>query len=56
MLNDTQPLEPRKNCKTGGIELVPHPAYSFDLVPSDYYLSRSMAHFLVVEALVMLII
>lgn len=29
-----------------GIELLPHPAYSPDLAPSDYYLFRSMAHFL----------
>ena len=28
------------------IELLPHPAYSPDLAPSDYYLFRSMAHFL----------
>ena len=30
----------------GRIELLPHPAYSPDLVPSDYPLFRSMAHFL----------
>ena len=29
-----------------GIELLPHPPYSPDLAPSDYYLFRSMAHFL----------
>jgi histone-lysine N-methyltransferase SETMAR len=29
-----------------GIELMPHPAYSPDLAPSDYHLFRSMAHFL----------
>jgi histone-lysine N-methyltransferase SETMAR len=28
------------------IELLPHPAFSLDLVPSDYYLFRSMAQFL----------
>lgn len=29
-----------------GIEVIPHPAYSPDLAPSDYYLFRSMAHYL----------
>jgi hypothetical protein len=28
------------------IELLPHPAFSPDLEPSDYYLLRSMAKFL----------
>jgi histone-lysine N-methyltransferase SETMAR len=28
------------------VELLPHPAYSPDLAPSDYYLFRAMAHFL----------
>ena len=28
-----------------GIELLHHTPYSPDLVPSDYYLFRSMAHF-----------
>ena len=29
-----------------GVELLPHPAYSPDIAPSDYGLFRSMAHFL----------
>jgi histone-lysine N-methyltransferase SETMAR len=29
-----------------GIELLPHPAYSPDLAPSDFHLFRSLAHFL----------
>lgn len=29
-----------------GCELLPHPAYSPDLAPSDYHLFRAMAHFL----------
>ena len=29
-----------------GMELLPHPAFSPDLVPSDYHLFQSMAHFL----------
>jgi histone-lysine N-methyltransferase SETMAR len=29
-----------------GIELLPHPAFSPDLEPSDYYLIRSLAQFL----------
>ena len=30
-----------------GFELIPHPAYSPDLLQSDYHLFRSMAHYLV---------
>ena len=30
----------------GGIEMLPHPAYSTDFATSDYQLFRSMAHFL----------
>jgi [histone H3]-lysine36 N-dimethyltransferase SETMAR len=29
-----------------GVKLLPHPAYSPDLAPSDFHLFRSMAHFL----------
>ena len=32
--------------KLGRIEMLPHPAYSPDLAPSDYQLFRFMAHFL----------
>ena len=32
--------------KLHGIEFLPHPPYSPDMAPSDYYLFRSMAHFL----------
>ena len=36
----------KKIQELGGIELLPHPAYSPDPVPSDYHLFRSTAHFL----------
>jgi [histone H3]-lysine36 N-dimethyltransferase SETMAR len=29
-----------------GWEVIPHPAYSPDIAPSDYYLFRSLEHFL----------
>jgi histone-lysine N-methyltransferase SETMAR len=42
----TATLTLEKIQELGGIELLPHPAYSPDLAPSDYHLFRSMAHFL----------
>jgi histone-lysine N-methyltransferase SETMAR len=33
-----------------GIELLPHPAFSPDLEPSDYHLFRSIAQFLRVKS------
>lgn len=36
----------REKIKELDFDLLPHPAYSPDLAPSDYYLFRSMAHFL----------
>jgi hypothetical protein len=32
--------------KLDDVEILPHPAYSFNLAPSDYVLFRSMEHFL----------
>lgn len=42
----TAHLTQEKIAELEGIELLPHPAYSPDLAPSDYHLFRSMAHFL----------
>jgi histone-lysine N-methyltransferase SETMAR len=42
----TAALTMQKIQELEAIELVPHPAYSPDLAPSDYHLFRSMAHFL----------
>lgn len=49
-LQDNAPAHSSKDTKKKieeleGIELLPHPAYSPDLAPSDYHLFRSMAHF-----------
>ena len=32
--------------ESGGIDLLPHHPYSPDLTPSNYYIFRSMEHFL----------
>lgn len=37
-------IEKIKNMES--VQLLPHPAYSPDLAPSDYHLFRAMAHFL----------
>ena len=42
----TQKMTMDKIKEFDGIELLPHPPYSPDLALSDYYLFRSMAHFL----------
>ena len=36
----------RKIQELEGIEVIPHPAYSPDLAPSDYHMFRSLSHFL----------
>lgn len=42
----TASLTKKKIAELEGIELLPHPAYSPDLAPSDYYIFRALAHFL----------
>lgn len=42
----TANLTMRKIEELEGVDLLPHPAYSPELSPSDYHLFRSMAHFL----------
>ena len=42
----TSRMTKQKITELPGIELIPHPAYSPDLAPSDYHLFRSMSHFL----------
>jgi [histone H3]-lysine36 N-dimethyltransferase SETMAR len=39
-------LVQKKLADLEGLDVLPHPAYSPDLAPSDFYLFRSMAHFL----------
>lgn len=36
----------QKVAELGGIEVLPHPAYSPDIAPSNYHLFRSLAHYL----------
>ncbi|GBO99721.1 Mariner Mos1 transposase [Eumeta japonica] len=45
LYDDARSHVPMKNyLKTLGWEVLPHPPYSPDIEPSDYYLFRSMAH------------
>ena len=48
--DDTNPHTPKNTFNyinsVDELELIPHPTYSPDLVPSDYYLFRSFVHFL----------
>lgn len=42
----TSRIVKRKIQELEGIEVIPHPAYSPDLAPSDYHMFRSLSHFL----------
>ena len=51
LLHDNAPAHTSRKTQNkieelGDIEILPHPPYSPDLAPSDYYLFRSLAHFL----------
>ncbi|GBP64250.1 Mariner Mos1 transposase [Eumeta japonica] len=43
-MTDKQAVPVKKYLKTLDWEVLPHPLYSPDIVPSDYHLLRSMTH------------